>query len=66
MSLPENSALVTYNPKVTSPHEICEWIDDMGFEAFLPLLDGHAKDLNECRIHIDGMTCNSCVQSIEG
>lgn len=37
----------------------------MGFEAALPLLNGQQR-VNESYIHINGMTCNSCVQSIEG
>lgn len=36
----------------------------MGFEASLPLLsDGQVQ---QSIIHIEGMTCNSCVKSIEG
>ncbi|XP_048522016.1 copper-transporting ATPase 1 isoform X2 [Dendroctonus ponderosae] len=66
VSLPENLALVTYDPKLTDPQEICDWIDDMGFEASLPLLSSELNSPNECLVHIDGMTCNSCVQSIEG
>lgn len=39
----------------------------MGFDASLPLLGNNNQQLiNECRIHINGMTCNSCVKSIEG
>ncbi|XP_066144632.1 copper-transporting ATPase 1 isoform X2 [Euwallacea fornicatus] len=63
VNLQENSALVVYNPKSTKPEEICDWIDDMGFTASLPLLSSSSA---ECLIHIDGMTCKSCVQTIEG
>lgn len=65
VNLPDKSALVTYNPATTNPQEICDWIDDMGFEASLPLL-GHKSEPDECLVHIDGMTCQSCVQTIEG
>lgn len=65
VNLPDKSALVTYNPATTNPQEICDWIDDMGFEASLPLLD-HKGEPDECLVHIDGMTCQSCVQTIEG
>ncbi|KAJ8976595.1 hypothetical protein NQ317_005785, partial [Molorchus minor] len=65
VSLPDKSGLVHYDPKTVTPQEICDYIDDMGFEASLPLLSGK-QDLNSCVIDIKGMTCNSCVQSIEG
>lgn len=39
----------------------------MGFEATLPHLNLLKPDIiNTCSVHIDGMTCNSCVNSIEG
>ncbi|XP_066255852.1 copper-transporting ATPase 1 isoform X2 [Euwallacea similis] len=63
VNLQESFALVTYNPKSTNPEEICNWIDDMGFEASLSLLSSSSA---ECLIHVDGMTCKSCVQTIEG
>ncbi|CAH1132290.1 unnamed protein product [Ceutorhynchus assimilis] len=67
ISLQENTALVTYDPKITNAQEICDWIDDMGFEASLPSISSRQNSgLSECRVHIDGMTCNSCVQTIEG
>lgn len=37
----------------------------MGFEASLPGIDSGIK-VDKCVIHINGMTCNSCVQTIEG
>lgn len=36
----------------------------MGFEASLPL--DSKKEFSTCTLDIKGMTCNSCVQSIEG
>ncbi|KAF7271816.1 hypothetical protein GWI33_015361 [Rhynchophorus ferrugineus] len=67
VSLAEKSALVTYNPNITHSKEICDWIEDMGFDASLPLVNAQQPSgPSECIVHIDGMTCNSCVQSIEG
>ncbi|XP_030757247.1 copper-transporting ATPase 1 isoform X4 [Sitophilus oryzae] len=66
VNLRDKSVLVTYNPTITSTKEICKWIDDVGFEAVLPNLDSQQNKLSECIVHIDGMTCNSCVKSIQG
>lgn len=56
--------MVHYDPKIINPQGICDYIDDMGFEASLPLLT--KTERSSCYIDIKGMTCNSCVQSIEG
>lgn len=65
MNLQEKSGLIHYDPKTVTSQEICDYIDDMGFEASLPLLD-RKQEVNRCILEIKGMTCNSCVQSIEG
>lgn len=65
VNLEERSALVTYENATTTPQQICENIDDMGFEASLPLLS-EAPSIRVCEIGIEGMTCTSCVKSIEG
>lgn len=65
VNLQEKSGLVHYDPKTATPQEICDYIDDMGFEASLPLLD-RSDEASQCVLEIKGMTCNSCVQSIEG
>lgn len=65
--MPEKSALVHYDKQSVTPQEICDYIDDMGFDASLTALESDQEAIiNECRIHINGMTCNSCVKSIEG
>ena len=64
VSLQEKAALVHYDTRQLTPAQICDFIDDMGFEAALAAPGGGAS--RECRIHIEGMTCKSCVQSIEG
>lgn len=65
VNLSENCGLVHYNKNVISSQDICNYIDDMGFEAQLPLLEGN-QEVQNCIVHIEGMTCNSCVRSIEG
>ncbi|CAH1118710.1 unnamed protein product [Phaedon cochleariae] len=66
VNLQEKYGLVHYDPKTVSPHQICDYIEDMGFEASLPLLSQNTEEKSTCYISIKGMTCNSCVQSIEG
>ncbi|CAG5115771.1 unnamed protein product [Candidula unifasciata] len=79
VSLSGKCANVTFNPKVTNPASIAEQIDDMGFEASVDenLSDNAGFKLSNTTnleqgdtllqtvINIGGMTCNSCVQTIE-
>ena len=73
VSLKSANAVIEYDPSVTNPATLRDWIDDMGFEASLPQdendefarLARRNKD-QTCTIDIEGMTCNSCVQNIEG
>ncbi|XP_045204361.2 LOW QUALITY PROTEIN: copper-transporting ATPase 1-like [Mercenaria mercenaria] len=70
--LDSSEALVTYSPTETSPPIIAESIDDMGFpskvKAVTPLSEnvGRIMPLLEATIHVDGMTCMSCVNNIQG
>ncbi|KAI4455024.1 atp7 isoform b [Holotrichia oblita] len=64
VNLAEKSGLVHYENSTVTPQEICDAIEDMGFEASLPLLM-NKQTVNTCVVHIEGMTCNSCVNSIE-
>lgn len=81
VSLEQKQAMVEYDASATNPEALREQIDDIGFEATLPpiLLNGVAEfdplvDLSappqpiasSCEVSIEGMTCNSCVKSIEG
>lgn len=67
MNLEEGYGLVNYNPKITNAQAICDYIDDVGFEAVSPFVSSSKKDdISNCVLDIKGMTCNSCVQSIEG
>jgi len=59
VSLEEKTATVMYNTSMTSPDELRNSIDDMGFDASLPTSGTSVK------ICISGMTCQSCVSNIE-
>lgn len=60
----EGKHAIVHHDKTITPQEICDYIDDMGFEASLPLET--KQEFSTCTLDIKGMTCNSCVQSIEG
>lgn len=64
MNLAEKSALVYYKTAILGVQDICDFIEDMGFEASIAGKTG--TTIHVCCIHVDGMTCNSCVQTIEG
>ena len=91
VSLELKEAHIQFNPQITSPDVLREYIDDMGFEASLPptseaeefdkiakrAMNGNGalgkgdstisqQKSATARLHIEGMTCNSCVQNIEG
>lgn len=53
---------IVYNPLEIKPTELCSAIDDMGFQASLP----ETYDPKTCLIEIEGMTCMSCVNKIQG
>ncbi|KAK3099865.1 hypothetical protein FSP39_010889 [Pinctada imbricata] len=61
VSLEKNEAMVCYNSMQTTAEEIADAIDDMGFDA---KVKPRQKDLI-ARIHVEGMTCQSCVKNIE-
>jgi Cu+-exporting ATPase len=61
VSLEKKAGYISYNPSVTNPQVLCSAIEDMGFDAFLP----PSSDTVTCKLHVDGMTSNSCVESIE-
>ncbi|XP_060682161.1 copper-transporting ATPase 2-like [Hemiscyllium ocellatum] len=73
VSLEHKNAMVKYIPTIISSQQICEAIDDMGFEASLtnqngPLLERKIPLLVEAmvKMKVEGMTCYSCVSTIEG
>lgn len=63
VSLENKQGYVTYDPLKIDPYAICEAIEDMGFDASLVLINDQP---NTCRISVEGMTCNSCVNNIKG
>ncbi|KAM9334150.1 copper-transporting ATPase 2 [Symphorus nematophorus] len=79
VSLQDGAALIVYRPLLASQQELRDHIEDMGFGATLLADDPPGQDIisflrgdvlnssvQTVTIWIAGMTCNSCVQSIEG
>uniref|UniRef100_A0A8D0B2N4 Copper-transporting ATPase 2 n=1 Tax=Sander lucioperca TaxID=283035 RepID=A0A8D0B2N4_SANLU len=75
VSLQNAAALIVYQPLLVTQQELREKIGDMGFGATLSADDPSGYDIScwqrdllnlTVNIWIVGMTCNSCVQSIEG
>lgn len=70
--LEEKTGYLIFDPRETSAEEVAQTISDMGFDASLPNENEEIKsdilkrDFSRCSIHIDGMTCNSCVNNITG
>lgn len=75
VNLSEKASYIEYDANITDPYQIANDIDDMGFECTYEVQDADpiaAKIINgqksvaSARIHINGMTCQSCVRNIEG
>ncbi|XP_027445320.1 copper-transporting ATPase 2 isoform X3 [Zalophus californianus] len=73
VSLEQGSATVKYVPSILSLPQICRHIEDMGFEA--SIAEGKAASWPSrsspgleavVKLQVEGMTCQSCVSSIEG
>ncbi|XP_004399512.1 PREDICTED: copper-transporting ATPase 2 isoform X3 [Odobenus rosmarus divergens] len=73
VSLEQGSATVKYVPSILSLPQICRHIEDMGFEA--SITEGKAASWPSrsspgleavVKLQVEGMTCQSCVSSIEG
>jgi len=62
VSLEQKFAFVGYDPSLISPASLAAVVDDIGFEASL----ADSKTLSAAWINVSGMTCQSCVQHIEG
>ena len=69
VSLNEKKGFVTFDPNVTTPAAVADMIDDMGFEAKVWSESTETSQGNqpaEVTLSVKGMTCNSCVKTIEG
>ncbi|XP_014847087.1 PREDICTED: copper-transporting ATPase 2 [Poecilia mexicana] len=78
VSLQDRTALIVYQPVLVTQQELRDKIEDMGFDAALLPEDSSDGDLSYWQndlinapiqtvtVWIGGMTCRSCVQSIEG
>ncbi|XP_059234011.1 copper-transporting ATPase 2 isoform X1 [Mustela nigripes] len=73
VSLEQGNATVRYVPSILSLPQICRHIEDMGFEA--SVAEGKAASWPSrsspgleavVKLRVEGMTCQSCVSSIEG
>ncbi|XP_058526802.1 copper-transporting ATPase 2 isoform X1 [Ochotona princeps] len=73
VSLEQGNATVKYVPSLMSLQQICHHVGDMGFEA--SVTEGKAaswpsRSLSPqeavVKLRVEGMTCQSCVSSIEG
>ena len=61
VSLEQQQAYVQFYPEKITAKKIAENIDNMGFEAYLE----KSRNALIARIHVEGMTCQSCVRNIE-
>ncbi|KAK1200531.1 ATP7B ATPase, partial [Pygoscelis papua] len=73
VSLERNNAVIKYLQSEISPEQICQEIQDMGFDANiaeerLTTATVNLSCLREAvvKLQVEGMTCQSCVTNIEG
>uniref|UniRef100_A0A8C8E9L0 Copper-transporting ATPase 2 n=1 Tax=Otus sunia TaxID=257818 RepID=A0A8C8E9L0_9STRI len=73
VSLEQNNAVIKYLQTEINPEQICQEIQDMGFDANIAeeRLTTAAVNLSCLReavvkLRVEGMTCQSCVTNIEG
>ncbi|KFV58568.1 Copper-transporting ATPase 2, partial [Tyto alba] len=73
VSLEQNDAVIKYLQSEISPEQICQEIQDMGFDANiaeerLTTATVNLSCLREAvvKLRVEGMTCQSCVTKIEG
>uniref|UniRef100_H2Z7G8 P-type Cu(+) transporter n=1 Tax=Ciona savignyi TaxID=51511 RepID=H2Z7G8_CIOSA len=64
VSLQNKQGVAQFNPLSINPTQIVDAIDEMGFESSISV-GGLRKRTKTAKISIEGMTCNSCVQTIE-
>lgn len=61
VSLEDKNASIDYDTNNESSEDLCNAINEMGFEAFLR---NNAKSFRTILLSIEGMTCQSCVKTI--
>ncbi|NXO02405.1 ATP7B ATPase, partial [Rhinopomastus cyanomelas] len=73
VSLEQSSTVIKYLQSEVSPEQICQEIQDMGFDASvaeerLTTATVNLSSLREAvvKLRVEGMTCQSCVTNIEG
>uniref|UniRef100_A0A663MBH4 P-type Cu(+) transporter n=1 Tax=Athene cunicularia TaxID=194338 RepID=A0A663MBH4_ATHCN len=73
VSLEQNNAVIKYLQTEINPEQICQEIQDMGFDANiaeerLTTATVNSSCLREAvvKLRVEGMTCQSCVTNIEG
>ncbi|XP_066467647.1 copper-transporting ATPase 2 isoform X2 [Tiliqua scincoides] len=69
VSLKQSNAVIKFLDLEINPHQICQEIEDMGFDAsIVEAIQTSAHWTSEAlvKIRIEGMTCQSCVNTIEG
>ncbi|XP_074014774.1 copper-transporting ATPase 2 isoform X2 [Numenius arquata] len=73
VSLEQDNAVIKYQQSEISPEQICQEIQDMGFdtniaEERLTTATTNLSCLREAvvKLRVEGMTCQSCVTNIEG
>lgn len=57
---------IWYQPAIIDPATLIKLVQDKGFEASVIYPNGRRPEYKLVVISIEGMTCNSCVKSIEG
>ncbi|KFW00040.1 Copper-transporting ATPase 2, partial [Fulmarus glacialis] len=73
VSLEQNNAVIKYLRSEISPEQICQEIQDMGFDANVAeersttaTVDLSCLREAVVKLRVEGMTCQSCVTNIEG
>ncbi|PIK61832.1 putative copper-transporting ATPase 2-like [Apostichopus japonicus] len=60
VSLQDERAEISFKNDVTNLQQLRQEVEEMGFDAFV-----QEKGESEVKLKIEGMTCNSCVRTIE-
>ena len=65
VSLESNTATISFNPFAVSAQVLSEKIEEMGFDATVVDVEKTVMPPCVCVLLVEGMTCQSCVKSIE-